>query len=65
MDIQSERMTLSVAEAAKTLGISRPSLYSLLDRPGFPAFRVGRRVLISRAGLERWIEQEAEGQRGA
>lgn len=61
MGSNDERMTMSVAEAAKALGISRPSLYALLDVPGFPSFRVGRRVLISRAGLARWVEQQTEG----
>ncbi len=61
MDVQNERMTLSVSEAADILGVSRPSLYQLIDKPGFPSFRVGRRVLISRAGLARWVEQQTEG----
>ena len=61
MDVQNERMTLSVSEAADILGVSRPSLCQLIDKPGFPSFRVGRRVLISRAGLARWVEQQTEG----
>ena len=65
MDARNEqRMALSVAEAAEALGISRPSLYALLDRPGFPSFRVGRRVLISREGLASWVAEQAAMEAG-
>lgn len=55
-----ERLALSVSEAAALLGVSRPTMYQLLRREGFPAFKVGSRTLISRTGLEAWVEEQAE-----
>ena len=54
-----ERAALSVSEAASALGVSRPTMYKLLRRADFPAFQVGARRLISRAGLEHWVQVQA------
>ncbi|MEA4955882.1 MAG: helix-turn-helix domain-containing protein [Pseudoflavonifractor sp.] len=53
------RMTMSATEAAKELGVSRPTLYTLIHRADFPSFKIGQRTLISRAGLEEWVKQQA------
>jgi len=53
------KLTLSISEAAALLGVSRPTVYNLIKRDDFPAFPIGRRVLISRAGLAEWIEAQA------
>lgn len=48
---------LSVAEVARALGLPRSSVYALVrsgDLPG--ARRLGNRVVVNRAHLERWIE---------
>lgn len=55
-----DKIALNVSEAAALLGISRPTMYQLCRRDDFPALRVGNRTLISKAGLERWVEQQAE-----
>lgn len=54
-----ERLALSVTEAAALLGVSRPTVYELINREDFPSFRIGTRRVISRAGLERWVEAQA------
>ena len=59
MDI-STKMALNFTEAAELLGVSRPTMYQIAHSEGFPTVRVGRRVLIPRAGLERWLEAQAE-----
>lgn len=56
-------IALSVTQAAALLGVSRPTVYQLMNRADFPSFRIGARRLISRAGLERWVQEQAE--RGA
>ncbi len=53
-------LTLTVEDAAKVLGLGRTTMYELARTKGFPVVTVGRRKLISRQGLERWI-QENEG----
>lgn len=57
---RNERVALSVTEAAALLGVSRPTVYQLLNREDFPSFRIGARRLISRAGLERWVQEQTE-----
>ena len=58
--MDAERMTLSVADVARELGLSKPKIYDLLGVPGFPKIRVGRRWIIPREPLERWLEARAE-----
>ena len=54
-----EKLTYSVTEAAEALGVSRPTMYELLHREGFPSLKVGNRVLISRKRLAEWVDQQA------
>lgn len=42
------------------LGIGRKKAYELVNSKGFPAFRIGRKVLISRDGLEKWIQEQQD-----
>lgn len=57
-----ERLAVSVTEAAALLGVSRPTVYTLLERGGgLPSFRCGRRRLIPVAALRAWIEAQAGG----
>lgn len=58
-----ERLTLSVTEAAEVLGVSRPTIYQLIHRRDFPAFKVGARTLISRERLAAWVEAQAGGEK--
>ena len=53
---------LNVAEVARILGVSPKSVYALIKQPHstFPAFKVGKRILISYELLLRWIENECE-----
>ena len=52
-------LLLTVREAAKLLRISRNLAYELVAQGRLPAIYLGRRILIPRHGLERWIVQEA------
>ena len=47
---------LTVDQLAKELQISRTNAYALVKQVGFPSFSVGRKVLISRNGLQRWMD---------
>lgn len=55
-----EPLAVGTTEAARLLGVSRPTLYQLLNRADFPSFRVESRVLISVAGLQEWIDRQAK-----
>lgn len=52
-------LTISVDEMAKEFNISRPEAYKLAHTPGFPSFSVGRRILINRKGLQRWMDNQS------
>lgn len=58
-----DRVTLSVAETAAALGVSRPTVYNLLHEQGFPAFKVGGRTLVSVEGLREWVAAQAGGEK--
>jgi excisionase family DNA binding protein len=50
------RLTLSVEEAGKMLGLSRGLMYEAIRRGEIPSIRVGRRILIPRAALYRMLK---------
>jgi len=53
------RLTISVPEVAKRLGISNPMAYQLVRRADFPSIQIGeRRWVVYEAGLEKWIEEQ-------
>jgi excisionase family DNA binding protein len=51
-----ERLTVTVPEAARLLGLSRMSAYNGIRTGQIPSIRVGRRVLIPRAALGRLLD---------
>lgn len=55
-ELDMERMAISMPEAAKLLGLSKAKGYELAKMEGFPAVRIGGRILVSVKGLERWLE---------
>ncbi len=48
-------ITLTVDELVDELHISRKTAYELVREPGFPSFNIGKRILINREGLQRWV----------
>lgn len=55
-----EKITLSVKEAADVLDVSLPSMYKIVRREDFPRVAAGRKILIPKTLLERWLEARAE-----
>lgn len=55
-----EKLTLSIPEAAKALGIGNNKMYELARSEGFPTITVGSRRLIPLKGLERWLEEQTQ-----
>ena len=56
-----EKLTLSLEEAGKILGVSRQTVYLLSRREDFPVLRIGRRILIPKKQLEAWMDQHVTG----
>jgi excisionase family DNA binding protein len=60
-----ERLTYTLNEAARRLGISRALAYEAAQRGELPVCRIGRRVLVPRAALLRLLEDGTPGSRPA
>ena len=60
-----ERLTYTLNEAARRLGISRALAYEAAHRGELPVCRIGRRMLIPRAALLRLLEDGSPGSRSA
>lgn len=56
------KMTLTVDDLASELNISRNTAYALAVRKDFPSFRIGRRLLVNRAMLQVWMDQNCHPQ---
>ena len=53
-----DRMTITVEQLAQELHISRPTAYNLVKQPDFPAFTIGKRVLINKQALQNWMDKK-------
>ena len=51
-------MFINVRAVAKLLGISQSSGYELMHEKGFPAIKIGSRIVIPRDKLIAWIEEK-------
>jgi excisionase family DNA binding protein len=57
-------LLLTISQAARSLGLSRAKLYSLITRnDGPPVVRFGRSVRISVDSLKAWLQHYEEQQR--
>lgn len=63
----SPRLTLTIEEVAAALGIDRSTAYDLAahDDLPVPVIRLGRRVVVGRAALERVLAGEVLGREGS
>ena len=46
---------LSVKDVMDYLGLGRSTVYAMFQIPGFPATRVGRRLIVSERALSEWL----------
>jgi excisionase family DNA binding protein len=53
--VTSERLTYSVREAAELLGLSKNSAYQACLKGEIPHLKIGKRILIPKAQLERLL----------
>lgn len=57
------KRTLSIPEASQELGIGRSSAYEAARRGELPTIRIGHRLLVPRAALDRMLGEEDYGNR--
>lgn len=55
-----EPLAVSASEAARLLGVSKPTVYQYIGRADFPSFKLGSRTLISVDGLREWVKRQAD-----
>ena len=55
----SDRLALSMREAAKAIGVSERTLWEYVNRGDMPSLRMGRRVLIPVGSLRAWLLAQA------
>jgi len=53
--MDTEKLTLTVDEAARCLGIGRNSAYEAIARGEIPAVKIGKRLLVPKAALEKML----------
>ena len=53
-------LVLDVADIQRIMGISRASAYELVHTPGFPAFRRGRLIKVSKIAFFEWMAKGSD-----
>lgn len=49
-------LTLNVVQVAAVLGISRAGAYELVHSEGFPALKIGSRIVVPKDRRREWID---------
>jgi len=49
-------LMLNANQLSKTLSISRAGAYELMHSKGFPTLRIGKRMMVSKDQLIKWVE---------
>lgn len=60
-DENQTRLTLSVEETAKALGIGKDAAYEGIRTGAIPCVRIGRRILVPRVALEQMLTAACVG----
>lgn len=58
MELKSSNKTMTVKEFCFEYGIGINKGYEIINSEGFPMLRVGRKILIIRAKLDTWFENQ-------
>lgn len=56
---EAERKTYKVEEAGRLLGIGRNQAYEAAKRGDFPTIKIGKRLLVPKAALDKMLAGEA------
>ena len=53
-------VTLNATDVATTLGISRANAYILMNSKEFPTLHIGKRLIVSKDKLIKWIDMNSQ-----
>ena len=56
---------MNMTDVAAVLGISRAGAYKLAHDSRFPAFQIGKRIVVSREKFLDWLDRQGEEQKCA
>ena len=56
-------LLLNVKQLADLLGVSDSSVYELIQEDDFPSLRIGKRIVIQKEELRKWISAHTKGVR--
>ena len=54
-------LMLSVPDVAEVLGIGRANAYELVRSEGFPAIKIGSRIIVPKDEFISWIKRQTDG----
>jgi excisionase family DNA binding protein len=52
---ENDKISITVNEAAKMLGVGRNTMLEFVKMDGFPAIRLKRKILIDKEALPKWF----------
>jgi excisionase family DNA binding protein len=56
-----EKLTITVKEFKDMIGVSVVTAYNIVNRADFyPAMRFGRKILINRKALDKWLDEQTQ-----
>ena len=54
-------LLLSVKQLVALMGVSDSSIYELIQEDDFPSLRIGKRIVVPKQELRKWITSHAKG----
>ncbi len=59
--MENVKQMIHLKDVQRKYGISRSTVARLRKMPGFPAFKIGKRVVVDPVKLDEWIKGRGEG----
>ena len=54
-------LLLNVKQLVDLLGVSESSVYELIQEDDFPSLRIGKRIVVPKEELQKWISTHTKG----
>ncbi len=54
-------LLLSVKQLVDLMGVSDSTIYELIQEYGFPSLRIGKRIVVPKEDLWKWISAHTKG----
>lgn len=54
-------LLLSVKQLVDLMGVSDSSIYELIQEDGFPSLQIGKRIVVPKEEMRKWITAHTKG----